>query len=410
MPPRQSHYELPGDFDVNNPQEMMAQRLRELHELHELQDNVQGLLKDPEFLDKIKKNFSEQQLQQLREKIAKREGLGQDDNWNQLLQKAGEGRKLDEKQIEILKRWAERTQPKSTPTLTEHHLMNGHSPSSPPPNFESGAKADPFQPSSSPTSPPEPSFFDHVQEETTKWVTNNMEDVGGDLLEALAEMDGNRQDGFLAELVRNIRQPDLPTGDFLPESGFPEFMPNVGEYFRDKSGILDETGSLFKKVPSPTLPNFGDTALSMQPSSSPVGSGSLAPVFLTFLLIGLTVFLAWKLSLGQKSSESGESEHWRLGSWPVAPGNVTTRQDVVRAFEYLALLCLGVSANTCHHHELAERLAGQDQDNSGRRQAAETLAWLYEQARYAPPSEMLSSGELTDARHALCLLAGEGAA
>jgi hypothetical protein len=90
----------------------------------------------------------------------------------------------------------------------------------------------------------------------------------------------------------------------------------------------------------------------------------------------------------------------------VSPQSVSTRQDVVRAFEYLALLCLGLSAAACHHRELAERLAQQDSGNPKRRQAAEMLAWLYEQARYAPDAEALSQEELTDARHALCCLAG----
>ena len=254
-------------------------------------------------------------------------------------------------------------------------------------------------------------MFDHVQEETTKWVTNNLEDVSGDLLEALAEMDGNRDDSVLAELLHNIRQPDLSIGsDFLPGKGLSDSMPNVGEFFREQGGLWEETRSVFRHMPSPSLPNFGDTALSMQPSATPISGGGWVPVFLTFLLIGLSVFLAWKLSLGKRSSDQNESERWRLGSWPIAPGNVTTRHDVVRAFEYLALLSLGVAASTCHHHELAARLSGQDEGNPSRRQAAETLAWLYEQARYAPPGETLSPGELTDARHALSLLAGVAAA
>jgi hypothetical protein len=107
---------------------------------------------------------------------------------------------------------------------------------------------------------------------------------------------------------------------------------------------------------------------------------------------------------------SGEGNEWRLGPWPVSPGNVSTRQDVIRAFEYLALLCFGPAAGACHHRELADRLALQDSGNPARRQAAEMLAWLYEQARYAPAGEALSPEHLSDARHALCLLAGVTAA
>ena len=97
---------------------------------------------------------------------------------------------------------------------------------------------------------------------------------------------------------------------------------------------------------------------------------------------------------------------WRLGPWPVSPSAVSTRRNLVRAFEHLALLCLEPDACTCHHRRLADRLAAQDESKPARRQAAELLGWLYEQARYAPADASLSPDELVEARHALCFLAG----
>jgi hypothetical protein len=98
---------------------------------------------------------------------------------------------------------------------------------------------------------------------------------------------------------------------------------------------------------------------------------------------------------------------WRLGPWPVRPEAVRTRDELVRAFEYLALLLLGPAALTRNHEEIAADLGEQDED---RRAAAARLAGLYEQARYAPPDEALPDTDLVAARADLSLLAGVAAA
>jgi hypothetical protein len=122
--------------------------------------------------------------------------------------------------------------------------------------------------------------------------------------------------------------------------------------------------------------------------------------------------LAWQQERTTRTPDSG----WRLGPWPVNPAAVTTREDLVRAFDYLALLCLGPVARSWNHLEIAARL-GDDAPRSARRASAEErrgaaarLAVLYEQARYAPPAEALPDAELAAARRHLCLLAGVPAA
>ncbi len=98
---------------------------------------------------------------------------------------------------------------------------------------------------------------------------------------------------------------------------------------------------------------------------------------------------------------------WRLGPWPVRPEAVHTREELVRAFEYLALLLLGPTWRSCHHREIAIGLGA---DDDTRRAAADRLADLYEQARYAPPDEELPASELAAARAHLSLLAGVASA
>ena len=80
-----------------------------------------------------------------------------------------------------------------------------------------------------------------------------------------------------------------------------------------------------------------------------------------------------------------------------------TRQDVVRAFEYLSLLKLGPVAQSRNHLDLAAELGEPEIEH---RNAAERLAALYEKARYTPTDEALSADALATARRELCYLAG----
>jgi hypothetical protein len=95
----------------------------------------------------------------------------------------------------------------------------------------------------------------------------------------------------------------------------------------------------------------------------------------------------------------------------VDPAQVATRQDLIRAFEYLSLLRLGPAARSWNHRAIAARLSAEPSDAAAeRRCAAAHLAGLYERARYAPPGDPLPDGEVRDARRDLCLLAGVAAA
>jgi hypothetical protein len=87
----------------------------------------------------------------------------------------------------------------------------------------------------------------------------------------------------------------------------------------------------------------------------------------------------------------------------VRPEAVRTRSELVQAFEYLALLCLGLAARSANHRDIADRLGA---DAPERDEAARRLAGLYEHARYAPDDEPLGDDELSTARHDLCYLAG----
>jgi hypothetical protein len=92
-----------------------------------------------------------------------------------------------------------------------------------------------------------------------------------------------------------------------------------------------------------------------------------------------------------------------LGPWPVDPRAINTREDVVKAFEYLSVLICGPSAKTWTHGTIADALSDLATTHG---ETAVMLARLYELARYAPLDEPLTHDELIEARKLVCALAG----
>lgn len=430
---KQSHYPLPGELDLTNAQEMMAQRFQELHQLHQLhqlQDQVQGLLKDPQFLKRLN---SEPGLQRLQEKLRNGEMLRADPALREWLHQAAKQQKLDQRQIEeMLHRLAESANHKPPPIESGETMLGGTAagvpaPSSPlPPGL-------PLPPPSLPPPEPSPSLIDRLQEKTTKWLMENIDNESGEMLQALTEMDvrpqgelGKERFLSLAKLLRSVPQADFsginvnehPLVPTLRRERLSRYLSNLGSFVHGQSGRWNRVSSFFREASLPSLPRFGRHSVSPRASST-ADDARWVPALLALLMLGTIVLLLYKRGFGSKSPVgAGKGGQWCLGPWPVPPGAVSRRQDVIRAFEYLVLLCLGPAAAACHHHQLAERLAEPPQSPSGtgggirsagRRQAAEMLAWLYEQARYAPADEALSQEQLSDARQALCFLAGVNA-
>ncbi len=402
QPPKQSHYPLPDESELRDDPERMAERLRELRELHQLQDQMRELLQNPDIVNQIKRRLTDEQLRRLQEGILQAGGSGGENDWNELLRQTGSQSKLNERQLDILRRWFEEgrvTSPFDPPS------MNSHPPSLPP--ILSGPAPDP---KSMPFPPPLPqrSFWDRLQDASEKWLSEHVEELGDDMARALTEMGADKAGTPLAELVRAMKQANLPTGSLTePAAELSRYLPNVGAFLNEQRGNWDEVFSLFRDVPGPSLPALGGGPAMPSLSSAAPASGNGNAASLTLLTFGVFVLLVWKMGVWSWLQKDGEEAgEWRPGAWPVAPDAVATRQDLVHAFEHLALLCLGQSASTCHHRELAGRLIEQDAGDPTRRQAVELLAGLYEQARYAPAEESLSQAELSDARHALRYLAG----
>ena len=134
-------------------------------------------------------------------------------------------------------------------------------------------------------------------------------------------------------------------------------------------------------LPSISAPSWTKPSLPSGPSLAGAASSRL---WLWLALLFLAGVLLWKWNAWFKPAEDADQAGaWHLGPWPVAPDQVTTRGELVRAFEYLALLLLGPAARTQNHHEAAEEI-GRHAETPRGQETVEQLARLYEQARYAP--------------------------
>jgi hypothetical protein len=168
-----------------------------------------------------------------------------------------------------------------------------------------------------------------------------------------------------------------------------------------KKWRLPSTKSL-PKIHSPiSAPSFGPAPNVSLPSATTL---SRALQVLWIALIAGAAIMVWKL-LGGNIPGVGRlrKSGWKLGPWPVSPDAVASRQDVVRAFEYLSLLRLGPAAKSRNHLDVAADLGRSGPDI---RPAANRLALVYEKARYTPADEPLSADALAAARKELCFLAG----
>src|SRR5581483_12253552 len=127
------------------------------------------------------------------------------------------------------------------------------------------------------------------------------------------------------------------------------------------------------------------------------------------------------LATAQSRRAGKRDDGWRLGPWPVDPAAIKTREELIQAFEYLSLLNLGPAARNWNHLAIADGLrntrpsavpstAALERSTPASGAAADELASLYEQARYAPPSDPLPDTALITARRDLCLLAGVSSA
>jgi hypothetical protein len=197
-------------------------------------------------------------------------------------------------------------------------------------------------------------------------------------------------------------------GHLFNNEGQPNALTKSGLDALSKAGGLPDIGSvdpprINSGLPTAFLPHLGGLGGVGGGLRGDGGAGGVA--FIQILLV-VTVFVvvavvAWRL-MGRVTKGTPQVAAASLGPWPVDPSRIATREQLVQAFEYLALLVLGNPARTANHRDIAESLGTTPEQG----QAAEQLASLYEKSRYDPAPGALPAAELDAARRDLCLLAG----
>ncbi len=378
----------------------LADRMRQLREVREIQQLAERLVNNPDFIKDFQ-NIPPEELKRLRAKIEQGEGLGGDPAFGKIIQQASANNHISDEQARKLQTWMNTPKPLDGPRPT------GPSGENPQPSADLPTPGMIPPAPAPPPPPPRPvSPWAKVKDEGTSWLKERLSDFP----DGVANLLDNVGEGALGESVRDAL---LSLGR---SNGEGENLPfDLQQAFRDLAGKLSnladsmpsdpvpwqEVRSLFQDLRGPSLPSFEGPALSAG-TISPGGDGfGMAWLWLAVLVV--FAFILYR-SMERRRASSGEAG-WRLGPWPVAPGAVATRGDLVAAFEHLAFLCLGPAVRACNHLDVADRLGEQSAD-AERRRAAGELARLYEQARYAPDDEPLSETDLAAARRDLCLLAG----
>jgi hypothetical protein len=183
--------------------------------------------------------------------------------------------------------------------------------------------------------------------------------------------------------------------------GVPDSLPQVGPLELPGSGGLPAAPS------APLVPDIGalgGAASGLTGVTAAGGGLVLLQILLIVAAFVVVAVLVWKL-LGRRRRDEPQVALAVLGPWPVDPARIGTREQLVQAFEYLALLLLGSPARTANHRDIADSLGATPEQG----QAANQLASLYEKARYDPVPGELMPADLAAARHDLLLLAGHRA-
>lgn len=159
-------------------------------------------------------------------------------------------------------------------------------------------------------------------------------------------------------------------------------------------------------MPRVRMPRFG--------GGPSFGGGSVSANVQTLGWLLVAAALAGAAWLGwQELGRNKVRSRTRAGhiAWPVMPDKVTTREELIQAWDYLALHYFGESARTWNHRAVAARLAEFDSHprlHPGARLCApvvERLALQYELARYTPGPEDLSDEVRATAQQDLAFLA-----
>ncbi len=401
-PPR--HVPLPPGSSTNDPETALAERLAGIKDWNE------------KWADKAKGLISEAQFKLIKDSVLKNHDKATDPKEVSRLVSQILGKDLSSGDQKLIESMIKNMNPD---TLKGSDPSTSKPPDTEPPSTTSDPTTktpDPSNPTPQPTSPT-PAASSPSEEEQKE-----QEELARDLallakhFEGLAESmpDSPAMQKFVQGLAEF--QANLGSGATQRSpSGDGPSLAHIAHSIRDLNGWLKLDENSMKNItpprlgPLPTvspgqfprlLPGFGPmTAPSFGVGSLP-GPRSVA-IFVA--VAAIIVLLGWRFRDYLPGADAKRGAAWDLGAWPVEPSKVSSRAELIRAFDYLSLRRFGQTALSWNHRTVAARLGAGDAELT---RAAERLASAYERARYAPETSPLDEAALTEARSDLCYLAG----
>lgn len=413
-----SHVPIPKGDGVADPQKLFEQRLREMgarsKDFKDLQDTVRKMLSDDQ-LKKLVEQFKKQGInpndpaarKQIEELIKKQ-------------QATGSMPKMSPEDIERLQKMVknffpdgklpDKLPPDGDPTGNTKPPDGDPNGNAKPPDGDPNGNAKPPTPQPNPV---DQESLDKARKQLEK-LNKQLGNIGDKLKDSPALQEAVRD---MAKSLLDMQNTQLPPEERLDAqlANLNRFTQDTGDWFKDsfkslKKFDLPDMPKLDMPTPNWTGPNIDLPNVPMPrglPGAPGVpgapGGWQVLLVLFTLAVLALTLWKLWGRDAAERLLAARAS--WKLGPWPIHPGRIASREDLIRAYEYLSMLRFGYPARTWNHLAIASQLGSDEQ----RRQAAAQLATLYEQVRYAPGETPLSAEALAAARRDLCFLAGVAA-
>ena len=184
-------------------------------------------------------------------------------------------------------------------------------------------------------------------------------------------------------------------GTKLPDVGKMSGVPkSLGLDSLKLGGLIPELPQAPSTPSGPKMPGFGGFNADL----SGLGTWMLIPV-----VLAVFGFVAFRLLRRRGWFGSQPIPLTGLGPWPVDPRAIRSRDDLVKAFEYLSVLTIGGPARHYHHGTIAAEL---DRLLPDAGDLPQEVARHYMLARYGPSGAEIDADDLAAARASLCRLAG----
>jgi hypothetical protein len=212
------------------------------------------------------------------------------------------------------------------------------------------------------------------------------------------------------DALKNEKGDGSSFSDFFKDGGGENWkwpdgdMPTIGwdKWFGNSSSSPGWHSSSPSSIPH--MPESSPSSSSGWGFGGSGGGADLSGSWFSVVLLALVVLgalLLWWYLRDAKDPVSGKPASGP-GAWPIDPHAINSREDVVKAFEYLSVLICGPAAKMWTHGTIAAALTDLAVTHG---EIAVKLARLYELARYAPLDEPLTRAEIIEARQIVCDLA-----